>query len=203
MTSFMHEQAEPVSVLGIAGSLRRGAYNRYLLDAAREVAPEWMAIEIFDLHDIPLYNADLDNDQDRPAAVTRLKERIAAADALLIATPEFNHSVPGVLQNAIDWASRPGGRSPMAGKPAAIMGASPGAIGTARAQQQLKLVLFATLAVVMPHAGVVVGQAADKFDTSGHLIHQPTREFLRSFVRDLGYWALRIAGTAERATAGD
>jgi chromate reductase, NAD(P)H dehydrogenase (quinone) len=203
MTSFMHEHAEPVRVLGIAGSLRRGAYNRYLLDAAREVAPEWMAIEIFDLHDIPLYNADLDDDQDRPAAVARFKQRIAVADALLFATPEFNHSIPGVLQNAIDWASRPGGKSPMVGKPAAIMGASPGAIGTARAQQQLKLVLFSTLAVVMPHAGVVVGQAADKFDTSGRLVHQPTREFLRSFVQDLGYWALRLGGKAERAAAGD
>lgn len=95
-------------VLGIAGSLRRASYNRGLLEAARQLAPQSMTIERFDLDAIPLYNADLDADGARPAEVERLKTAVAGADALLIVTPEYNHSVPGLLQNAIDWASRPG-----------------------------------------------------------------------------------------------
>jgi chromate reductase len=120
-------------VIGIAGSLRRESYNRSLLEAARALAPAALTIVPFQLNDIPLYNADYDADHLRPAEVTRLKQEIAEADALLVVTPEYNHSVPGVLQNAIDWASRPGGKSPLAGKPAAVMGASTGAIGSARA----------------------------------------------------------------------
>lgn len=182
----------PIQVLGVAGSLRRGSYNRRLLEAARTLAPESMRIEIFDLADIPLYNADLDTDDARPAAVERFKRAIAGADALLIATPEYNHSVPGVLQNAIDWASRPGLASPLAGKPAGIVGASSGALGTARAQQQLKLVLMSTLALVMPHPGVTVGQAREKFDGAGTLIHEPTRQFLAAYLREFGEWTRRL-----------
>lgn len=201
MAGAMLERAEPVRVLGIAGSLRRGSYNRRLIEAARELAPEWIEIEIFDLDEIPLYNGDLDNGDDRPAAVERLKQAIAASDAILIATPEYNHNVPGVLQNAIDWASRPGGKSPLGGKPAAIIGASPGAIGTARAQQMLKLVLLSTLSLVMPHPGVTVGQAGEKFDAEGRLVHAPTREFLQAFVRDFGYWTLQMRPTEATARA--
>jgi len=188
----MEDQSKTVRMLGIAGSLRRGSYNRRLLAAARELAPESMTIEVFDLAGIPLYNGDLDNDADRPAEVGRLKQAVSEADGLLIATPEYNHSVPGVLQNAIDWASRPGLKSPLAGKPAGILGASKGAIATARAQQQLKLVLLSTLSIVMPHPGVAVGQAAEKFDASGTLIHEPTREFLKAYLRELRDWTLRI-----------
>jgi chromate reductase len=195
------ETTRPIRTLGIAGSLRRGSYNRRLLEAARELAPERMEIEVFDLADIPLYNGDLDRDGERPAAVERLKQAIARADSLLIATPEYNHSVPGVLQNAIDWASRPGGKSPFVGKPAGIMGTSPGAVGTARAQQQLKLVLLSTLAVLLPHPGIVVGQAAEKFGPSGDLVHEPTREFLRAFLRDLRDWTLRIGLVPEQVEA--
>ena len=192
--------AGSVRVLGIAGSLRRESYNRRLLAAARELAPESMMIESFDLAPIPLYNADLDTDDKRPAAVVQLKQAIAAADGLLVATPEYNHTVPGVLQNAIDWASRPGGRSPFAGKPAGIIGASQGAIGTARAQQQLKLVLYSTFAIVMPHGGVTVARAQDKFDASGALTDEPTREFLKAYLRQLLDWTLRLRSTAERAS---
>src|SRR5689334_16319689 len=112
MSGTMLEQAEPIRVLALAGSLRRGSYNQRLIEAASELAPSWMTIESFDLADVPLYNADLDTQEQRPAGVERLKHAIATADGLLIATPEYNHSVPGVLQNAIDWASRPGGKSP-------------------------------------------------------------------------------------------
>jgi chromate reductase len=180
-------------VLGIAGSLRRGSYNRRLLDAARELAPDSMRIQLVDLADIPLYNGDLDTDAERPAAVERLKRAVAEADAVLIATPEYNHSVPGVLQNAIDWVSRPAGKSPLAGKPVAIMGASTGALGAARAQQQLKLVLLSTLAALMPHAGVTVGQAKEKFDAAGRLVHEPTRQFLAGMLRELEVWARRMS----------
>ena len=181
-----------MNVLGIAGSLRRESYNRHLLAAARQLAPPSMTIEPFDLSGIPLYNADLDTDERRPAEVTRLKAAVAAADAVLIATPEYNHSIPGVLQNAIDWVSRPGNNSPLKGKPAAIMGASVGVIGTARAQQQLKLVLMSTLALVLPHPGVAVAQAADKFDASGSLTHEPTRQFVAAFLAALERWTQRV-----------
>jgi chromate reductase len=177
----------------MAGSLRRGSYNRSLLEAARELAPKSMTVLPFQLDEIPLYSADFDADHLRPPEVTRLKLALTEAEALLIATPEYNHSVPGVLQNAIDWLSRPGLKSPLAGKPVGIVGASSGVIGTARAQQQLKLALMSTLALVMPHAGVLVGQAAQKFDISGRLVHEPTRQFLASFLVDLEAWAQRMS----------
>jgi chromate reductase len=173
-------QAQPIQVLAIAGTLRRAGYNRWLVEAAQELAPAGMEITICDLANIPMYNQDLDKDGARPAAVERFKQAIADADALLIATPEYNHSIPGVLQNAIDWASRPNGKSPLAGKPTGIMGAATGAIGTARAQQILKIVLFATLAVVLPHPGVIIGQAQEKFDGEGKLVHAPTRDLCKA-----------------------
>ena len=138
------------------------------------------------------HNADYDADHLRPPEVTLLKQTVAECDALLIATPEYNHSVPGVLQNAIDWASRPGLKSPLAGKPVAIMGAATGAVGTARAQQQLKLALLSTLALVMPHAGILVSHAAEKFDASGALVHEPTRQFIAKFLTDLEAWVRRV-----------
>lgn len=189
----------PLRVLAIAGSLRRASWNRRLLEAARDLAPAGVAIEIFELASVPMYDGDLDTDAARPEAVEALKRAIAESDALLIATPEYNHSIPGVLQNAIDWASRPAMRSPLLDKPVAIMGASPGALGAVRAQQQLKLVLMATLAQVMPHPGVAVGLVADKFDASGALAHEPTRQFLASFVAHFADWARRVATPAARA----
>jgi chromate reductase len=178
--------------MGIAGSLRRGSYNRGLINAALELAPPLLTIVPFPLGEIPLYDADYDADHLRPPEVARLKQTVAESDALLIATPEYNHSVPGVLQNAIDWASRPGLKSPLAGKPVGIIGASAGAVGTARAQQQLKLVLMSTLALVMPHPGVLVSKSADKFDASGALVHEPTRQFLAKFLTDLEAWVRRL-----------
>ena len=181
-----------MKILGVAGSLRSASYNRGLLTAAGELAPASMTIVRFELDGIPLYNADLDSDERRPAEVTRLKAAVADADALLIATPEYNHSLSGVLQNAIDWVSRPGGKSPLNAKPVAIMGASTGAIGTARAQQQLRLVLSSTLSLVMPHGGVAVGKAGDKFNADGVLTDEPTRQFLTSFLNDFAAWTERF-----------
>src|SRR3954463_15571746 len=182
-----------MKVLGIAGSIRRESYNRALLEAARQVAPHGVRIEVFALARIPLYNADLDTDAARPDEVVRLKAAVAAAEALLIVTPEYNYSVPGVLQNAIDWASRPGMKSVLVGKPAGIMGVSTGAIGTARAQQQLKLVLMGTLSLVMPHAGVLVGQAKDKCAAPGTLTHGPTPQFVAAYLQELETWTRRVA----------
>jgi chromate reductase len=151
-----------------------------------------MRIEPFGLHDIPMYNADIDTDGTRPHEVERLKQSIAGVDALLFATPEYNHGVPGVLKNAIDWASRPGGKSVLIGKPVAMMGAATGPVGTARAQQQLKLILLSTLSLVMPHPGVLVNLAADKFDAEGALTHEPTRQFLAKFLGEFELWSGRF-----------
>lgn len=184
-----------VRVVGIAGSLRKASFNRMLLHAAVELAPDGMRIETFDLGDVPLYNADLDTDDRRPQAVRTLKQSITDANGVLIASPEYNHSVPGVLQNAIDWASRPGMKSPLKGKPVAIMGASGGPVGTARGQQVLKLTLASTLALLMPHPGVVVGQMKGKF-ADGELVHEPTRDFLASFLAEFSEWIERVGSGA-------
>jgi chromate reductase len=197
MREVRDEIRHPIRVVAIAGSLRRGSLNRKMLEAARTLAPDVMEIEILDLNDVPMYNGDLETEQDRPEAVVRLKQAIASADALLISTPEYNHSIPGVLQNAIDWASRPNGKSPLAGKPLGILGVSPGSVGAARAQQQLKVVLMATLALVLPHGGVSIGLANEKLDASGKLVHEPTRQFLASYLRDLAAWTLRLQGRSE------
>jgi len=185
-------------LLGIAGSLRRGSYNRGLLEAARLLMPPSMAVEVFELDDIPLYHADYDVDGLRPFEVERFKTAITDADALLIATPEYNNSIPGVLPNAIDWASRPALRSPLAGKPVAIMGASDDLAGTARAQQQLTLVLMSTLAIVMPHGGMLVPQSQLKFDEHGTLTDDRTRAFLTRFLQDFEQWIVRQLPVAAR-----
>jgi chromate reductase, NAD(P)H dehydrogenase (quinone) len=128
--------AEVIKILGIPGSLRKASYNRFLLRAAQELAPEGATIDIFELDDIPSFNQD--EERNPPARIVSLKSMVRAADAILFATPEYNYSVPGVLKNAIDWASRPYGDSAWNEKPVAVMGASVGRIGTARAQYHLR-----------------------------------------------------------------
>jgi len=177
-----------MKILGIAGSLRQGSYNKALLRAAQGLAPEGMEIERFDLSEVPLYNGDLDNDVMCPVSVVRLRREIEEADGLLIVTPEYNHSIPGVLQNALDWASRPAMRSPLAGKPVVVMGATPGGFGTVRAQSQLKVVLLSTLARVMPHAGVAVAFTRGKFDYDGNLVDEKTREHVAGMLTAFAEW---------------
>lgn len=179
--------AGPLRVLGFAGSLRRGSYNRALLRAAVELAPEGMTIETFELGRIPLYNADVEAEGD-PSPVVELKQAIQGADALLIASPEYNYGVTGVLKNAIDWASRPPRDSVLNGKPAAIMGATTGQSGTARSQLQLRqaFVFTNTLALLKPE--VLVPRAADKFDDQGNLTDEKTREFVRKLLDALVAW---------------
>jgi chromate reductase, NAD(P)H dehydrogenase (quinone) len=180
-----HEDA--LKVLGFAGSLRRGSLNRGLLRAAQELAPPGMTIEAYDLGAIPLYNYDLEEGGD-PQPVGEFKEAIHRAQALLIATPEYQHGIPGVLKNALDWASRPAGRSVMQGKPVAIMGASPGFTGTARAQTQLRQALTYTQNLVVLQPEVLVARAHEKFDSEGRLTDGRTREFVRRLLDQL--WAL-------------
>src|SRR5438874_6188893 len=151
-------------ILGFAGSLRKESFNRSLVRAAQELAPPNMMIEIFDLAGIPLYNGDVEAAGD-PEPVAAFKQAIRAADALLIATPEYNHGVPGVMKNAIDWASRPPRQSVLNGKPAAIMGASPGFTGTARSQSQLRQAFVFTNTPAMLQPEILVGRAAEKFDS--------------------------------------
>ena len=184
----MDERTErELTILGFAGSLRRASYNRALLRAAQEEAPEGMRIEIFDLLDIPLYNEDVEAEGD-PEGVARFKQAIRAADGLLITTPEYNHGVPGVTKNAIDWASRPPRQSPLDGKPVAILGASPGITGTARGQSQLRQAFEFTNSYCMPQPEILVYQAHTKFDETGRLTDEKTRQFLGRFLAAFGQW---------------
>jgi chromate reductase len=180
-------------VLGIPGSLRAASFNRALLRAASELAPDGMEIRIFDgLRDVPLYDADVEAKGDPPPVVA-LKTAIGKADALLIATPEYNYGVPGVLKNAIDWASRPPGKSVLNGKPAAIMGASPAGTGTARAQLALRQSFVFTDTRVLLRPEVLVARAQEKIDAQGRLTDEPTREFIRQLLEALLDWAPRVA----------
>jgi chromate reductase len=168
-------------LLGIAGSFREGSYNRGLLRAAAELAPGGVELVEFDLRGLPFYDGDLEAAGD-PESVTELKEAIRAADALVIATPEYNRGLPGVLKNAIDWASRPALASPLAGKPVAIMGATTGFAGTARAQQQLRDALEFPGAVVLQQPEVLVSEAYLRFDEHGELVDEETRAEIRELL---------------------
>jgi chromate reductase len=178
--------SESVSVLGVSGSLRKTSANTGLLRAAQQVAPDGMALRIADLTGIPLYNED-DNNVQPPESVRAFKMEIADADALLIATPEYNYSVSGVLKNAIDWASRPLKDTPLAGKPAAMVGAG-GVMGTVRAQLHLRQILLFTGALVLPKPELYVSRATEKFDANGNLTDGPTRERLLELLVALRSW---------------
>ena len=187
-------------ILGIAGSLRRGSYNRGLLRAAREHAPETVEICDFDLTPIPLFSEDIEGQAD-PLAVQHLKEQIRKADALLIATPEYNYSIPGVLKNAIDWASRAPQDSPLRHKPIALMGASTGGFGTVRSQLSLRQVFLSTKSYVLFEPELHVSDAHAKFDTEGNLTDCRTRAEVRGLVTALVYWTRLLRGEGEGSLA--
>jgi chromate reductase len=180
-----------LKVLGFAGSLRRASYNRGLIRAAAESAPAGIVMESFDLGDLPLYNQDIE-EAGEPDVVVAFKRAIGQADALLVATPEYNHGVPGVLKNAIDWASRPRMTSPLRDKAVAVLGASPGQGSTARAQAQLRDAFVFTGACVMPQPELLVGGAAGLFDADGNLTDPVIRARLVELVDALRAWTLRI-----------
>lgn len=182
---------KPIRILGIAGSLRRESYNRAALRAAAELAPEGATLEIFDLDGIPMFNQD--EDQNPPDKVVELKRRIREADAVLFVTPEYNYSIPGVLKNAIDWASRPYGDSAWNGKPAAIMGASVGTLGTARVQYHLRQIMVFLNMFPINQPEVMIGSASKRFDQEGNLTDDATKEFIRQLLQNLVEWTRRIS----------
>jgi chromate reductase len=179
-----------ISVLGIAGSLRQGSFNRGTLRAAQELAPAGMHIDSFDIAPIPLYNEDV-RQQGFPPPVEDLRARIKAADGLLLVTPEYNYSTSGVLKNVIDWASRPP-EQPFDGKPICIMGATVGTHGTARAQYHLRQCFIFLNGLVMNRPEVMIPAAQTKFDAEGKLIDQPTRDFVAAQLAAFQAWVLRL-----------
>jgi len=182
--------SKSINILGIAGSLRRQSYNRSALRAAKQLLPEGATLDIFELDGIPGFNQD--EEQNPPAKIVELKKRIRAADALLFVTPEYNYSIPGVLKNAIDWASRPYGDSAWSGKPAAIMGASPGSIGTARAQYHLRQIFVFLNMFPINKPEVMISNAAKRFDAEGNLTDDVTKDLIRQLLQNLVDWAQRI-----------
>ena len=181
---------KPLVILGIAGSLRKQSFNRALLRAAQELTPDDARIDIFELDGIPPFNQD--DEANPPAKVADLKQQIRNADAILLVTPEYNYSVPGVLKNAIDWASRPYGDSAWNGKPVALMGATVGAIGTARAQYHLRqmFVFLNMYAVNQPE--VMLSNAHKHFDDDGKLTDETAKKLMRQLLEELVSWTRRL-----------
>lgn len=179
-----------LTVLGISGSLRKASYNTAALRVAQELAPQGVKIEIFDLTPLPLYNEDV-KAAGFPPVVQQLRDKIKAADALLFATPEYNYSMSGVLKNAIDWASRPPDQ-PFNEKPVAIMGASPGALGTGRAQYHLRQSCVFLNMHVLNKPEVMIAAAHTKFNEQGQLTDEPTHGFIRELLVNLAAWTRRI-----------
>jgi chromate reductase len=182
--------AGTVRILGIAGSLRRGSFNAATLRAAQELAPTGLTIDIFDIGPIPLYNEDV-RQQGFPPPVEDLRARIKGADGLLIVTPEYNYSIPGVLKNAIDWASRPP-EQPFDGKPIGLIGASAGAHGSSRAQHHLRQSFIFLNGLVMNRPEVMIPAAQTRFDVDGRLTDQPTRDFITAYLAGFKAWVLRM-----------
>ena len=184
-------------ILGLAASLRRASVHRGLLRAAHEVCPRDMACESFDLGRIPFFNADVEAEGD-PDPVKELKDKIRAADAVLIASPEYDYAVPGVLTAALDWCLR--SPSPLRHKPVGIAGASPGGSGTARGQMVLRQILLHGPAYVMPEPQMMVPGSHERFDEEGNLTDEQTRQRLRRFLESLREWSegLERAGFGER-----
>lgn len=185
-----------INILGVAGSLRKGSYNRSSLQAAQELLPDEATLDLVDLHGIPVFNQD--DESDPPAAVLDFKQKILAADAILFATPEYNYSLPGALKNAIDWASRPYGQSAWQGKTAAIMGASVGNFGTSRAQYDLRKILVALDMPVVVQPEVMISNAAERFDQDGRLTDERSRQLIRKLLSTL----VQLEKSARRARAG-
>jgi len=191
---FAAEQADPVQVriLAFAGSLRQGSYNKLLLKSAAKVLSPFSQFEIYELDSIPLYNQDIET-LAFPETVIAFKKRIEVADAVLISTPEYNHSYPGVLKNAIEWASRPYGQNSFDGKPTAVISASPGLFGGVRAQERLKQDLLAVNARLVTQPEVIVGVANQKFDGDGNLLDQIAQQFLRQLGTNMVNEAKRVS----------
>ncbi len=190
------QSTSPVRVLGIAGSLRRASFNRAALRAARELAPPSVTVEICEIDGIPGFNEDIEKTP--PEKVVELKRRIREAEAILLVTPEYNYSVPGVLKNAIDWASRPYGDSAWEGKPVAVMGASIGMLGTGRAQYHLRQMFVFLNMYPVNRPEVMIGQAAKKFDKQLNLTDETSKKLIVKLLDNLAAWTRKLQGEAQK-----
>lgn len=179
-----------MKVLAIPGSLRRGSYNKALACNARDLAPKGIEVEIFDLEGIPPFNQDLEKTP--PDRVIAFKEEIRSADALLLCTPEYNYSVPGVLKNAIDWASRPFEESPFEGKPVAIAGASTGSMGTSRAQYHLRQICVGLGMHALVYPELFISNADKKFSADGRMTEERDRKKLVEVLKSLKELAAKL-----------
>ncbi|MCL4374805.1 NAD(P)H-dependent oxidoreductase [Patescibacteria group bacterium] len=183
-----------IKILGIAGSLRKGSINQAALRAAQDLVPKNATLDIFaSLKDMPPFNQD--QETNLPEVVKRFKSAIRRSDAVLFATPEYNYSIPGVLKNAIDWASRPYGDSAWEGKPVAIMGASVGIVGTARAQYHLRQVFVFLNMFPLNRPEVMIPNAQEKFDGQGNLTDAYTKEKIKQLLESLVDWTKRLNDT--------
>lgn len=187
-------------ILGIAGSLRSASYNRAALRAAQQLVPPDVVLDSFDLEGIPPFNQDIE--QSPPQRVIELKSEVRAANAILFVTPEYNYSISGILKNAIDWASRPYGDSAWDDKPVAIMGASIGNLGTARAQYHLRQMLVFLNMFPLNSPEVMIANAQDKFDNRGMLHDEPTKQKIEQLLQALARWTVKLAGEPLAATKG-
>ena len=184
-----------IKILAFAGSLRKGSYNKAIVRAAVELSSENAVVEVFDLEGIPPFNQDLENQP--PQRVIEFKAKIRAADALLIATPEYNYSVSGVLKNALDWASRPRADTPLEGKPVAIMSASIGRLGGARAQYHLRQSLVFLNMHPVNRPEVMLASAQDNVDANGRVTNEQTRQLISQLLEALVAWTKRLNQKAQ------
>jgi len=183
-------KSKPIVILGFAGSLRRGSFNKALLRAAMDLLPRDARLEIFDLEGIPPFNQDLETQM--PLKVMEFKTKIRAADAILIATPEHNYSIPGVLKNAMDWASRPYGDNSFEGKPVAVMSASVGMLGGARAQYHLRQTFVFLNMHPINKPEVIVPFASQKINEKGKVTDETTKKFIKELLENLVAWTRRL-----------
>lgn len=178
-------------ILIIVGSLRKDSFNKKLAEAVKKLAPAELETEIFDLKDIPLFNQD--NELNLPPAVSEFKGKIEAADAILVVTPEYNYSFPGVLKNALDWASRPHGKNSFRGKPAGIIGASTSSLGSSRAVYQLRQVFVSLDTLTLSKPEIMIPAIHEKFSENGELTDEFTKEKLKDFLVTFSQWIERFA----------
>jgi chromate reductase len=188
-----------VSILAVPGSLRKGSYNRTVLQAAVELAPPSAAITIFDgLETVPVFNQDLEDSPQDLSGVLRLRRQLAAADGLLIATPEYNQSIPGVVKNMIDWLTRGEPHEGLAGRPVAVTGATTGSWGTRISQTLLKQMLHSSQALVMPSPTLFISQVESLLDDRGRLVDQQTLTLIGELVSSFVDWIDLVGANRRR-----
>ena len=185
---------EKLKFLGFVGSLRKESFNKALMRAAANLLPDKVALEVFDISTFPSFNQDLEKNP--PLVVAEFKAKIRDADAILIASPEYNYSIPGVLKNAIDWASRPYGDNAFKGKPVAIMSASIGALGGARAQYHLRQSFVFLEMHPINRPEVMLSFAQDNVDSDGNLTNEDTKNLIKKLLEELAKWTLQLRDKA-------